>query len=52
MLALLRFLLLASCAALVLAFFAAIGMAWLFAHPEVTTRSVTSHIHHLNPFRK
>ena len=37
MLALLRFLLLAACVLLVLAFVAAIGMGWLFAHPEVKT---------------
>lgn len=37
MLYLIRFLVKLACIVLVLAFFGSIGMAWLFAHPEVKT---------------
>ena len=48
MLALLRFLVKLACLALVLAFFSSIGMAYLFAHKEITTKSIKSHFQHSN----
>ena len=45
MLALFHFLVKVALIGLVLGFFAAIGTAWLFANPEVTTKSVKSHFH-------
>ena len=46
MLTLLRFLVKVALISLVLGFFASMSMGWLFAHPEVTTKSIKSHFHY------
>ncbi|MET4073624.1 ABC-type molybdate transport system permease subunit [Hymenobacter sp. UYCo722] len=52
MLYLFRFLVKIACIALVLAFIFSISIAWLFAHPEVTTKSTKSHFHYSQPTAK